>query len=310
MDDVPQEFLLRMKEIMPPPQWEGYTRSLQPHPFFCIRINSIKASERQIKERLQLGGIDFKETVLPEALLIDNGFKDQLMQLDIYKAGEIYLQNLSSQLIARILDPQAQDEVLDMCAAPGSKTTHLSALMQNKGNILALEKIVGRYHKLKSVIQLLGVKNVTVKCLDAKRFRPGRSFDKILIDAPCSSEGRFSLADPESFAYWSPRKIKEMKSKQKGLLLRGVQLLKTGGTLVYSTCTFAPEENEEVIDWVLGKMAGKIEIVPIHFPSVPVYPVLLNWRKRTFAKEIQNCVRIAPDELWHAFFVAKLRRIL
>src|SRR6185503_6508418 len=218
MHPLPSEFCLRMKDILPSSHWEDWTEGLRPHPVFAIRVNTLKASIKDIKETLKAESIHFKETILEEAYLINDSFREKLMELDSHKNGAIYLQNISSQLIARTVDPQVEEAVLDMCAAPGSKTTHMAALMQNRGQLLALEKIIGRFHKLKSVIQLTGANNVQVKCLDAQRFRPAQLFDKILVDAPCSSEGRFTLEDPESFSYWSPRKIKEMRSKQKGIL--------------------------------------------------------------------------------------------
>jgi 16S rRNA (cytosine1407-C5)-methyltransferase len=134
-------------------------------------------------------------------------------------------------------------------------------------------------------------------------------FDKILVDAPCSSEGRFDINAPKTFAYWSPRKIKEMRTKHKGLLWRGCQLLKPGGTLVYSTCTFAPEENEEVVDWVLRKSDGTLRPEPVGIPGLPVYPALREWKKRKYGPSIDACVRIKPDRLWDAFFIAKLRKV-
>jgi NOL1/NOP2/sun family putative RNA methylase len=309
MDPLPPEFCARMKDILTSSYSDDWAEGLRPHAVFAIRVNTLKSSINDIKETLKTASIDFKETALEEALLVSGSLKDKLMELESHKNGAIYLQNISSQLVSRILDPQAEESVLDMCAAPGSKTSHLAALMQNKGNVLALEKIIGRFHKLRSVLQLTGASQVEVKCLDAQRFRPTRSFDKILVDAPCSSEGRFTLEDPESFSYWSPRKIKEMRSKQKGILLRGAQLLKTNGTLVYSTCTFAPEENEEVVDWVLKKMDGKLETMPISLSGIPTYPALSSWRKRQFSKGIQHCIRIAPGPVWHGFFIAKFRKV-
>jgi len=185
----------------------------------------------------------------------------------------------------------------------------MAALMHNQGLIVAVEAIRNRYYRLKSVCSLLGVKNATSKLMDGRRFKPqGQLFDKILVDAPCSSEGRFNTAHPKTFAYWSPRKIKEMSRKQKGLLLAASRALKPGGTLVYSTCTFAPEENEAVVDWLLRKTEGAIELLPLQVDDVQSYPTLEDWQERTFSPEVHKCLRVLPAKDIEGFFLVKLIR--
>ena len=144
--------------------------------------------------------------------------------------------------------------------------------------------------------------------IDGRRLKSFELFDKILVDAPCTTEGRFKTFEPESYGYWSPRKIREMVRKQRGLLLNAGRLLKLGGIMVYSTCTFAPEENEGVIDWLLRKTEGQLKLSPIVFPDIESYPSPVEWEGKKFSDETQKCLRILPNKMMEGFFVAKLIR--
>ena len=122
------------------------------------------------------------------------------------------------------------------------------------------------------------------------------------------AESVFKTFDKKTFVYWSPRKIKEMVRKQRGLLLAASRLLKPGGVMVYSTCTFAPEENEGVVDWLLRKTKGALKIEPIHLKDVKSYPTILTWKKRDYNSDVGGCLRVFPDERGEGFFIAKLTK--
>ncbi|MBF0522533.1 MAG: RsmB/NOP family class I SAM-dependent RNA methyltransferase [Candidatus Omnitrophica bacterium] len=277
-----------------------------------IRVNTLKASVDDVLGCFDGFGLKYRQVSwYPEALILEDIVPEQLAATALLEQGKIYIQNLASMLVPVILAPQPGDLVLDLCAAPGSKTTQMADMMENKGKIVCVENIRGRFYKLKSVIALLGAGEVCEPCcVDGRRFRSssGELFDKILVDAPCSSEGRFQLADKKTLAFWSLRKIKEMQKKQKGLLLSASRFLKPGGTLVYSTCTFAPEENESVVDWLLRKTDGVLKVVPWDMEGVSRYPAIQSWNEKVFHPQVQDCGRVLPDGNMDGFFITKLRK--
>jgi len=305
--NIPDLFWQRLKDIIPSELFEDVQRSFSLQRLSGLRVNTLKAEPEIIKEQLRSQTISFVS--LPwsaTALLVANDARENKEFQRLLADGQIYFQGLSSMLPVLALDPKPGERVLDLCAAPGSKTTQIAALMQNDGSIIAVEAIRNRFYRLKSVVTLLGAQNIRYQVMDGRRFRSPEPFDKILVDAPCSSEGRFSAADPDSFAYWSPRKIKEMVRKQRGLLLQATRLLKPGGVLVYSTCTFAPEENEGVVDWVLRKSAVPLAVESVAFEGVSSYRPVLAWGEKVFDPRVGHCCRVLPDAQMEGFFMAKL----
>ena len=306
---VPALFLERLKRILGEDLYSLYgIKGFEYDKLVTVRINLLKISIKEIEEILKNLGIAFRPVSwYPQALVLENITSQELGQTGLLDKGFLYSQALSSLLPVFILDPKPGERVLDLCAAPGSKTTQIAALMNNEGQIVAVENIRGRFYKLKSVLSLLGAEIVNVKMMDGRRYRDTEGFDKILVDAPCSSEGRFKTADKKSYAYWSLRKIKEMVHKQRGLLLSASRLIRPGGTLVYSTCTFAPEENEGVINWFLKKSGGAFKVEPIALDEVVRYPAVGEWEERIYDPDVKNC--FLPTKEMEGFFIAKLVKI-
>jgi 16S rRNA (cytosine1407-C5)-methyltransferase len=215
-------------------------------------------------------------------------------------------------LPALILNPQPGEKVLDLCAAPGSKTTQLAALMQNQGEIVANDTSKARLHKLRSQLEQYGMSNTRIIS------QPGQSlwqkypdyFDKTLVDVPCSMEGRFRTDDPVSYSHWSEKKVKLLAKLQKWLLRSAISATKPGGVIVYSTCTLSPEENEGVIDWILKKDGHKVMIEDILPPSIPRYPTILDWRGKEYHPDVAKTVRVLPGSDWEGFYVARMRKKL
>ena len=211
------------------------------------RVNTLKAS----KEELLKEGC-FKEGTLSKDALLYN--KGNLALTSYFKEGKVTIQDESSQLVARLLDPQKTDYVLDMCSAPGSKTTHLSALMENQGKIEAYDLYE---HKVKLVeynLRRLGVKNVHIQAGDSTKLKevyPEKTFDRILLDAPCSGFG--VLKRKPEIKYHDSSIMDGLVSLQALLLENAYYLLKNDGTMIYSTCTINKKENELMIQKFIEK---------------------------------------------------------
>ncbi|MBW2965143.1 RsmB/NOP family class I SAM-dependent RNA methyltransferase [Candidatus Woesearchaeota archaeon] len=220
-----------------------------------IRINTLKMSGDSIFERIS-GKLRLKK--IP---FTDFGFwagaDFALSSTPEYLLGYYYIQEAASQLPAQVLVPTKDDVVLDMCAAPGSKTTQLAQLMHNQGTLVALDTKPARLNALKNNLERCGVKNCLVYQKDAVHADDlGIKFDKILLDAPCS--GNFAT-DKDWFAKRTIEGIREMAKMQKSLLSAAVRCLKPSGTLVYSTCSLEPEEDEDVVEWALDNLQLRLE---------------------------------------------------
>ncbi len=305
-NQLPALFLERLQKIIPQELFSSVMSSFSGQGVMSVRVNTLKTTREDVIRQWQSLKVSFESIPwYADAFIIQGVTSKDYSQWDLVKNAHIYRQSLSSMLPVLVLDPKPGERILDFCAAPGSKTTQMASLMNNQGEILAVEAIRPRFYKLKSVCELLGADNVSFKLTDARRFRSEELFDKILVDAPCSSESRFKTDDPKSVGYWSLRKIKEMAHKQKGLLLSASRFLKPGGVLVYSTCTFAPEENESVVDWVLRKTDGELQLQSARCEGIKFYPALLRWEEREFNVSIENLLRVLPDGVMEGFFVAK-----
>ena len=246
---------------------------------------------------------------LDEALLVDRSARPQIVAAAAVAEGRLYVQGLSSMLAARLLDPQPGEEVLDLAAAPGGKTLHIAALMRNEGRIAAVEPIRGRYYKLQANLRRGGATIVRTYRADGRSVgrRAPERFDRVLLDAPCSGEARFHRRRPSSWATWSPRKIRECARKQRGLLRSALAALKPGGTLLYCTCAFAPEENELVVDDCVCRAGEGIEIAPIELGvAAAVQPGWTRWEDHPMHPDLALAVRILPDERFDGFFFCKL----
>ncbi len=268
---------------------EGYSKQR----LVTLRVNTIKADKEKIKNKLQEAGIEYEDiSWYEDALIIKNAREDEIKKLDIYENGEIYLQSLSSMLPPIILEPKAGENILDMAAAPGGKTTQIAAITQNKAYITACEKNKIRAERLKYNLQKQGVGCVNVMLEDSRKLSDFFSFDKILLDAPCSGSGTMSVFD----ANFSKELIDRSSKTQEELLTKALKILKPGGEMVYSTCSILEQENEGVLRKVLHKFGA--EIIPIeNIEGVPVLPT-----------SIDGVMCVAPTDLYEGFFVAKIRK--
>ena len=308
---LPKLFIERLKKIIPSEKLASVLHSFEQTKKPTFRVNTLKIHIAEIRSLLQQENIQaYAVNGFDNAFTVDVAQRDALTHSGLHSQGKIYIQNLSSMLAPLILNPQPGEEVLDLTAAPGSKTSQMAMLMQNQGRIAAVEKSKTRFFKLKDSLEKQGVTCAKLYHRDgATVWRHCRHrFDRVLLDVPCSSETRFSLRDPESYQYWSEKKIKSCARMQWLLLYSAFQSLKPGGTMVYSTCSFAPEENEFIIAKLLKKFPNQITLKKIVFPIENTQPGLTQWSEKHLPKTLCNTVRILPNEIMNGFYLTHLQK--
>ena len=310
---LPEAFVERLQAIVPADRFESVMAAFGRPAATSFRVNTLKAAPSDVRASLEAEGISFQEVPWkPDAFWVEAGERAALLASAAYESQAIYVQNLASMVPPHVLAPTPGERVLDLAAAPGSKTLQMACMMANEGEIAAVEVVKGRFFKLRANLEAQGATAVRTFLQDGTkvwRYRP-EHFDRVLLDAPCSSEGRFHLSDPQTYAYWSPRKIKEMARKQKRLLYSAVHCLKPGGTLVYSTCSFAPEENEAMLDKTLRRFGDALRLEPLDLELENMQPPLESWHGRPFKRDLQHARRLLPTETMEGFFVAKLRKTI
>lgn len=277
----------------------------------CYRVNTLKARVDDVRAELEREGVASEPLpFVAEAFVARREDRERLTHSAAADEGRIYIQNAASLVPVLLLDPRPGERVLDLAAAPGGKTLFIAARMGGEGELSAVEKVKPRFFKLKDNLRRHGAGFVRTFLMDgalvAKK-TPER-FDRVLLDAPCSSEARFLASDPETFSKWSERKIGEMVKKQTRLLGAAIAASRPGGVIVYSTCSFAPEENEGVVDAALSRFQGVVELEPIELSLPNGRPGLTRFRERAFSAELTKTLRLLPDDVMHGFFVAKLRK--
>lgn len=274
---------------------EGLTKSRKT----TIRVNTIKTSMTEIKEILEKEEISFKEVPWNDfALIIENADENRIRKLQIYNNGEIYMQSLSSMIPPIVLNPQANESILDMAAAPGGKTTEMACLSNNQAMITACEKNKIRCDKLKYNLEKQGVNRITIMQEDARKLSDFFKFDKILLDAPCSGSGTINITDSNLEKYFSKELYIRAIKTQKELLEKATKIVKIGGEIVYSTCSVLKDENEKIIQNILNK--NNFEIVPINMniTEIPILPTT-----------IEGTLCVCPTKIYEGFYVAKIKKI-
>jgi len=307
---LPAVFEARLRAIVPgsllAPVLATFSR---PRPA-TVRVNTLRATPDAVAAELSaLGLVLHALPWCPEALHLTAGDRRVLTESAPVCDGRAYLQGQSSLLAALALDPRPGEEILDLAAAPGGKTLHVAARMEDRGRLAAVEPIRPRFFRLKANIARAGANCVALYLKDGRAVGgavPDR-FDRVLLDAPCSSEARFTRLDPASWAHWSLRKVAEAAKKQRGLLSSALTALRPGGRLVYCTCSFSPEENELVVAGALARHPDAT-VVPWEAPVAPTLPGLTAWEGRAIDPRLAGAVRILPTDERDGFFVCVLTR--
>ena len=274
---------------------EGYSKKRM----VTFRVNTLKTSIEKVEKVLKNNNIEFEKVSWSDvAYIVKNVREDTLKELEIYKNGEIYLQSLSSMLPPIVLEPKENTDILDMCAAPGGKTTELASLTNNNANITACELNKIRIEKLKYNIEKQGATSVYIMQEDSRRINDFFSFDNILLDAPCSGSGTLNVEDVNLEKIFTKKLIEKSQKAQLELLNKAVKILKQGQEMVYSTCSILNVENEEIVNKILKN--NKVEIVPIEFEGKEKLPLL--------PTKIDGTLCVMPTELYDGFFIAKIRK--
>ena len=275
---------------------DGYSKKRK----VTFRINTIKTNFEKIKEELEKEEIDFAVSDFYEnAIILNDVDENKIRTLEMYKNGEIYLQSLSSMLPPLILEPREKENILDMTAAPGGKTTQIAMLANNKALITACEKNKIRYDRLAYNVEKQGAKGINLMQEDSRKLSNYFSFDKILLDAPCSGSGTLYSEDENLEKYFTEELISRSAKTQEILLNKALNILKKNGEIVYSTCSILKEENELILKKILKQ--GKYEIIPINlekYKALPLLPTI-----------IEGVMCVMPTDLVEGFFVAKIRKI-
>ncbi|MFH1787407.1 MAG: RsmB/NOP family class I SAM-dependent RNA methyltransferase [archaeon] len=312
-------FLERIQQLLTDKKdYENYLNILKIPPVKSIRCNTLKISPDKLKEKLENKGWKIKQPWkdYPEVMVI----KFELLPGELGRSlehllGYYYIQELASMLPVLALKPKKEELILDLCSAPGSKTTQLASEMQNTGTIIANEVSLGRLKILASNLERCGVANTIITrkdgsafCKRIEKYNSKIQFDRIIIDAPCSGEGTLR-SSYKTYLMWNIKTIKNLPKIQLNLFSSAFEILKPNGTIIYSTCTHAPEENEGVINEILKNYPGELKLEKINLP-IKYREGLTEWENKQYSNELKKCARIYPqDNNTEGFFIAKFRKV-
>lgn len=298
---LPNEFVNNLYEMFTPGMVDNIFRGIAEKRLTTLRVNTLKYDIQSLMKYFKEINIKFERVLwYNDALIIKNANEKDIQKLEIYQKG-IYLQSLSSMVPPLVLNPKEGENVLDLTAAPGSKTTQIASLMNGKGHILANELDKLRCERLKYNVQSQGAEIVDV--INGRGEKIGdlypEQFDKVLLDTPCSGEGRFTIYNVQSYKTWSPKTVNDLTKMQRKLFKSAFNALKPNGTLVYSTCTLNKQENEEILQWALDNF--NVKLLPINIEIKEA----LHAFNEGMSKDLNKAIRILPSKNMEGFFVSK-----
>jgi NOL1/NOP2/sun family putative RNA methylase len=295
------ETLERYKAIVP--DFGGFVKAQSRPLHASVRINTLKVERSRLLLRLDKAGVEYRVLEwYPLGLRL--GLSERPGKMAEHALGYIHVQEVLSMVPPLILDPKPGEAVLDMCSSPGSKTSQIAQAMENRGLLVANEPSMIRLKPLRFNCERLGITNVVVTRYDGQSF-PDYTFDRVLADVPCSSEGT-ARKDLKVLLRSGRNRSLDLQPLQVRLLKKALMLTHPGGTVVYSTCTYAPEENEAVVNQVLG--LARLE--KFSLPGLQSSPGLIEWNGETYSEDLKLCARYYPHQNdTGGFFVAKLIRL-
>jgi len=284
------------------PGVQDFIDKMEKSPTQYIRVNTLKTSREELEGRLRSKGFELKRTAIPEALAVEKA-PMATGATNEYLLGHYYIQDLSSCMAVDALDVSENQAALEVAAAPGGKTTFMAQRMNNTGSIIALETSERRARSMSFNLARCGVYNTCILKMDGLQAEKLQmKFDRVLLDAPCSCEGVIAKDATRKTSH-TPEDVDYCSGRQDKLIEVAARMVKPGGILVYSTCSFAPEENEMVVDRLLQK-SGNIAVEPTKYGSSG----LTSFGGMTFDGQLKNARRLYPH--MHdttGFFIARLR---
>ncbi len=295
-----------LHDTLPSPAVERALRGMGAVRATTLRVNTLKSDARSLIRFFQRNAVKHRRVLwYPDAFVLVGARERDAEGWEVYRRGEIYLQSLSSMAPALALGPRPGESILDLAAAPGSKTTQMAALMENRGFILANELNAVRGERLRYNLDLQGCRIAELQLGRGERVgeaQPGR-FDRVLLDVPCSGEGRFTLSHPATYRSWSARTVSQCARVQRRLLASAAGAVKPGGVIVYSTCTLNAEENERMIQWALESFPLEVEPPPLSIPGS------LPGECAGVSASLAMALRILPDREHEGFFLCRMRKL-
>lgn len=302
---LPIDFIENIYELYDPLKVDQILQGMMNTRNTTIRVNTMKYNIQDLMRYFKEKNIKFERVLwYSDALIIKNATEKELQKLEIYEKGYIYLQSLSSMVPPLVLNPKKGEKVLDLTAAPGSKTTQMAALMENEGYILANELDKIRSERLQYNVKSQGTEIVEV--INGRGEKIGNSyteyFDKVLLDTPCSGEGRFWLGKPMTYKDWSLKKVNQLVKIQKKLFESAYKATKRNGIMVYSTCTINKEENEYILDWAINNFDIKLLEINLNIKEA------IKGDNTDLNSSIDKAIKILPSKNMEGFFVAKIKK--
>ncbi len=277
--------------------------------FTAFRVNRLSDYAGNPLKELEFEGFPLiRINHVPGAAILAPKHRKMLLSSVAYVEKRIYVQNLASMLPVLSLRPMTGERILDLAAAPGSKTLQIAEAAGSTAEIAAVEVNRGRFFKLRANLDAYGASHVRTFFRDGSsvwRHRP-EYFDRVLLDAPCSSEGRFLVGEPGTWAYWSAKKASEMVRKQRRLLFSAIQAARPGGVIVYSTCSLSAEENEGTVSRALHRFSGALTSESLDMDFSEISLPMSSWKGKEFHPDVQNARRVLPSERMEGFFICKL----
>ena len=294
------DFKSRLEQIEP-----TLFNRLQKKEYFSFRVNLHRTTSKEVLNILKLENIEPDGVVWSKnCFILPVKYRNLIVKSNPYTQKLIYIQNLSSIFAALSLNVKEEDWVLDLAAAPGGKSLIFSEIAKK---VSAVEPDKNRFFMMKRNFKESYAKNIQTYNKDGRFVYKATPewFDKVFLDAPCSSEAHIDIT--KGITWWNIRRIYKFAKLQKELIISAYESLKPGGVMIYATCTFAPEENEAVVDFLLRKYKNA-KIVEIEHNLKNVMPGVTSWQNENYNKDCAKTLRFLPEKAFSGFYMAKIKK--